>query len=119
MLYKLFRVTGEANKTVFDDGLISTVEEPKRIRAIIINVSTYNNNTIEGWIETNRILEIPDDCISTVDFTNTATYYRPTDKMFRIPIDEDIKPGMIFKIAINSGAAPTSIDGSYEYEHVS
>jgi len=119
MFYKLFRVTGEANKTIFDDGLISTVEEPKRIRAIIINVSTYNNNTIEGWIETTRILEIPDDCCSTADFTNTATYYRPTNKMFRIPIEEDIKPGMIFKIAVNSGAASTSIDGAYEYEHVS
>jgi len=119
MFYKLFRVTGEANKTIFDDGLISTVEEPKRIKAIIINVNSYNNNTIEGWIETNRILEIPDDCCSTIDSTNTATYYRPTNKMFRIPIDEDIKPGMIFKIAVKSGAAPTNIDGSYEYEHVS
>lgn len=118
MFYKLFRVTGEANKTIFDDGLISTLEEPKRIRAIIINVNTYNNNTIEGWIETTRILEIPDDCCSTHDFTNTATYYRPTDKIFRIPIEEDIKPGMIFKIAINSGSAPTNIDGAYEYEPV-
>ena len=118
MFYKLFRVTGEANKTIFDDGLVSTVEEPKRIRAIIISVSTYNANTIEGWIETNRILEIPDTCCATHDFTNTATYYPPTDKMVRIPIDEDIKPGMIFKIAINSGSSPTSLDGSYEYEHV-
>lgn len=118
MYYKLFRVTGEPNKTIFDGGLISTVEEPKRLRAIIINVNTYNNNTIEGWIETNRILEIPDDCCSTSDFTNTATYYRPTNKILRIPIDENIPPGMIFKIAIKSGALATSIDGSYEYETV-
>jgi len=116
MFYKLFRITGLSNKTVFDDGLISTVEEPKTLRAIIINVSNYNNNTIEGWIETNRILEIPDDCCSTIDSTTTATYYRPTNKMWRIPINEDIKPGMIFKIAIKCGAALTNIDGSYEYE---
>lgn len=117
MFYKLFRVTGEANKTIFDDGLISTTEEPKRIRAIIINVNTYNNNSIEGWIETTRILAIPDDCLCTIDTTNTATYYRPTNKMFRIPIEEDLKVGRTFKIAVNSGAAPTNIDGSYEYEH--
>lgn len=117
MFYKLFRVTGDANKTIFDDGLVSTVEEPKRIRAIIINVSTYNNNSVEGWIETTRILAIPDDCICTIDFTNTATYYRPTNKMFRIPIEQDLKPGMTFKIGINCGAALTNIDGSYEYEH--
>jgi len=119
MFYKLFRVTGEANKTIFDDGLVSTIEEPKKIRAILITVSTYNNNTIEGWIETNRILEIPDECCSTKDFTTTATYYPPTTKIIRIPIDEEIKPGMAFKIAINSGASPTSINGSYEYEKVS
>ena len=119
MFYKLFRVTGIANSTIYDGGLISTVEEPKRIKAILINVSNYNNNTIEGWIETNRILEIPDDCCSTIDSTGTATYYRPTTKMFRIPIDEEIKPGMIFKIAIRCGAALTNIDGSYEYEPIS
>ena len=119
MFYKLFRVTGSPNKTIFDDGLISTVEEPKRIRAIIINVNSYNNNTIEGWIETNRILEIPDDCCSTNDYLISASYFRPTNKMFRIPIDEEIKPGMIFKIAINCGAAVTNIDGSYEYEPIS
>jgi len=116
MLYKLFRVTGQANKTIFDAGLVSTIDEPKRIRAVIINVSTYNNNSIEGWIETTRILAIPDDCLCTIDFTNTATYYRPTQKMMRIPIDEVLTPGKTFKIAVNCGAAPTNIDGSYEYE---
>ncbi len=118
MFYKVFRVTGLANKTIFDGGLISTVEEPKRLRAIIITVDTYNDNTIEGWIETNRILEIPDDCLSTKDYLIAASYFRPTDKMFRIPIEENIAPGMIFKIAIKCGAAVTSIDGSYEYETV-
>ncbi|MQY80506.1 MAG: hypothetical protein GH151_15195 [Bacteroidetes bacterium] len=119
MFYKSFHVTGEANKTVFDDGLTSTIDEPKRIRAIIISVTTYNNNTIEAWIETNRILQIPDVCCATHDYLVAASYFRPTDKMFRIPIDEDIKPGIAFKIAINCGAVTTSIDGSYEYEHIS
>ena len=104
MFYKSFRVTGEANKTVFDDGLVSTVEEPKRIRAIIISVSTY------------RILEIPDEVCSTSDYLIAASYFRPTVKMYRIPIDENIKAGMTFKIAINCGAVVTNIRGSYEYE---
>ncbi len=119
MLYKVFRVTGEANKTIFDDGLVSTVEEPKRIRAIIISVNTYNGNTLEGWIETTRILQIPDVCCSTHDYLIAASYFRPTDKMFRIPIDEEIKAGLAFKIAINCGALTTNIDGAYEYEPVS
>jgi hypothetical protein len=118
MFYKSFRINGEANKTIFDDGLVSTVEEPKRIRAIIISVSTYNDNDIEGWIETTRILSIPDTCFATHDSTAAATYYRPTEKLLRIPIEEDLKPGLTFKIAIKCGALTTDIDASYEYEHI-
>lgn len=119
MFYKEFRLTGLANKTVFDDGLVSTVEEPKRIKAIIISVSNYNNNSIEAWIETTRILQIPDTCCATHDYLLAASYFRPTEKLLRIPVEEDIKPGMAFKIAIKCGSLTTNIDGSYEYEHVS
>lgn len=119
MLYKIFRITGEANKTIFDSGLISTVDEPKRIKAILINVSAYHTNTIEGWIETNRILEIPDDVCNTSDTSLAITGVISSNKLIRIPIEENIPPGMIFKIAINSGTEPTHIDGSYEYEKVS
>ncbi|MQY79610.1 MAG: hypothetical protein GH151_10535 [Bacteroidetes bacterium] len=118
MFYKSFRVTGQANKTIFDGGLISTVEEPKRIRAVLINVSAYHNNTIEGWIETTRILDIPDDICNTSDTSAAFTAVISTNKLVRIPIEEDIKPGMIFKIAINCGADISHIDGAYEYETV-
>lgn len=119
MFYKLFRVTGEANKTIFDSGLISTVEEPKRIRAILINCTAYHAATIEGWIETNRILEIPDDVCNTFDTSGAITAVISTNKLIRIPIEEDIPPGMIFKIAINCATDIVSIDGAYEYEKVS
>ncbi|GAI97517.1 unnamed protein product, partial [marine sediment metagenome] len=42
-----------------------------------------------------------------------------TNKIIRIPIDESIKPGMIFKIGINSGAIAANISGAYEYEPTS
>lgn len=118
MLYKAFRVTGESNKTIFDSGLVSTIEEPKRISAILINVSAYHNNTLEGWIETTRILSIPDDICNTSDTSLVITGVISTSKLIRIPIDQDITPGRIFKIAINCGADVTHIDGSYEYEPI-
>lgn len=118
MFYKLFRVTGEANKTIFDSGLISTVDEPKKIRAILINVTAYHASTIEGWIETNRILEIPDDVCNTFDTSLAITGVIASNKIIRIPIEENIPPGMIFKIAINCGTDVVSIDGSYEYEPI-
>lgn len=118
MFYKLFRVTGEANKTIFDSGLISTVDEPKKIRAILINVTAYHASTIEGWIETNRILEIPDDVCNTSDTSLVINGVIASNKIIRIPIEENIPPGMIFKIAINCGTDVVSIDGSYEYEPI-
>lgn len=119
MLYKSFSVTGDSNKTVFDSGLVSTVEEPKRIRAVIVSVSDWRANILEGWIETNRILEIPDLVLNTSHEYGAANAYPSTVKMLRIPIEEDIKPGMIFKIAINCGSNSTDLVGAYEYELVS
>lgn len=116
MLYKAFSVTGEANKTIFDSGLVSSLEEPKKIRAVIINVSEYRGNNLEGWIENVRILEINDLVLNTSSEYGGANAFQATNKLLRIPIDEVIKPGMIFKIAINSGAQETHIAGAYEYE---
>lgn len=119
MYYKAFIVTGQSNKTTFDDGLISTVEEPKRLRAVIISVSQWRTNVLEGWIETTRILEIPDLVLNTQEEYGAANAYPSTNKMLRIPIEEDIKPGRIFKIAINCGTNSSNIYGAYEYELVS
>ncbi|MBA7628010.1 hypothetical protein ES703_35480 [subsurface metagenome] len=110
MFYKSFSVTGVANVTTFDDGLISSVAEPKKIMAILISVSKWRNNNLEGWIETNRILEISDFVLNTSEDEGCGV------AIIRIPIDEIIKPGMIFKIAINCGATATNIFGAYEYE---
>lgn len=116
MLYKAFSVTGVANVTTFDSGLISTVEEPKKIKAVLINVSKYKANVLEGWIETSRILEIYDYVLVTSDDSGGAGAYAASGRIVRIPIDEVIKAGMIFKIAINCGATSTNIHGAYEYE---
>ncbi|MBA7575481.1 hypothetical protein ES708_17311 [subsurface metagenome] len=110
MFYKSFAVTGFVNVTTFDDGLISSIEEPKKIRAILISVSKYRGNILEGWIETNRILEIYDFVLNTYDYSAQPSSF------IRIPIDEVIKPGMIFKIAINCGSIQSNIHGAYEYE---
>jgi len=115
MFYKAFSVTGQNNKTVLDSGLISTVEVPKTIRAVLINVSAYQGNTVEGWIETNRILEIIDKVLNTEFVAAADTPYSSTTKIVRIPIEEPIPAGMIFKIGINSGATKTDISGAYEY----
>lgn len=113
MYYKRFAVDGVANQTELDAGLVSLVIEKKHISAILISTTEYQNNVIEGWIGTERILEIPDLMIDTDD--GLAQNARSTNKMMRIPIEHDIPEGQIFKIGIRCGAAPTNIRGSYEY----
>jgi len=114
MYYKRFAVDGVENDTVLDDGLVSLVIEKKRINAILIHCTEYQNNVIEGWIGTERILEIPDVVIDTYD--GSPQNLRSTTKMIRIPIEMDIPEGQIFKIGLRCGAAATNIRGSYEYE---
>ncbi len=116
MLYKSFTVEGIENKTVFDSGLISSIDEPKRLRAVIISVSEWQTNVLEGWIETNRILEIVDLVLNTQHEYGAANAYPSTTKLLRIPIEENIPPGMIFKIAIRCGTNASNIYGAYEYE---
>ena len=116
MFYKSFSVEGTANKTKFDSGLISSVDEPKRLRAILISVSQWRTNVLEGWIGTNRILEIVDLVLNTQHEYGSDNAYPSTVKLLRIPIEENIPVGMIFKIAIRCGTDASNIYGAYEYE---
>ncbi|MBA7608296.1 hypothetical protein ES703_15473 [subsurface metagenome] len=115
MFYKAFSVTGVGNKTTLDDGLVSTVDEPVTISAVLIDVSYYENNIIEGWIGTKRILEIMDKVLNCSYIHAAASSIYSTTRIVRIPIDYPILVGSIFKIGINCGAVPTDINGAYEY----
>ncbi len=119
MYYKGFTIVGVANETTADAGLVSLVDKPVRIRAILINVDTHEGSILEGWIGTDRILEIYDYVLDTQALAGADTPPLSAMKLIRIPIEEDLKPGQIFKIAINCGAAANDVFGSYEYEPVS
>ena len=116
MRYKDFSVTGDANDTVFDGGLTSTVVEPKKIRAILISVELYAGNHVEGWIGSQKIIDILDYVFNTHDVAAGDTPYPSTTKITRLPIEEDIEPGQTFVIGIRCGATDTDIFGAYEYE---
>jgi hypothetical protein len=115
MYYKRFSVTGVANVTTLDAGLVSLVGEKYRVNAILITISTYLNNVLEGWIGTERVLEIPDYVLDTFEL-NAATFNsRSVTKLIRIPIEMDIPEGQIFKIGVRCGAVANDIYGAYEY----
>lgn len=115
MDYQKFTATGVINTTVLDAGLYSTVEEPKRIDAVLLNISSHIGNTIEGWIGNERVLEVPDYIANTNALGAATLAFASTTKIVRLPIEKDIPPGQIFKIGVKSGAVANNLDGAYEY----
>jgi hypothetical protein len=114
--YKHFGVTGVINTTVLDGGIESTESEKVTIKAILISVSAYQGNLIEGWVEREKIVDLPDYLLNTHEAAGAANAYKSTVKMLRIPVDIVLDIGKIFKIGVNSGAIANNIFGSYEYE---
>lgn len=114
MYYKAFHVNALANVTTLDAGLVSKVENPVHLKAVIINTSAFEGNIIEGWIGNKRILEIYDYNLDTQEEAAAFTGLSVV-KMGRIPIEEDIPAGEIFKIGSNCGATGHHLYGAYEY----
>jgi len=115
MFYKEFAVTGTDNTTVLDEGLVSLVEKPVHVDAVIINTSAHEGNVIEGWIGTTRVLSIYDYCLDTQEATATDIGPFSSIKIGRLPVDLDIPPGQIFKIGIRGTGTASDIYGAYEY----
>lgn len=116
MRYQDFIVVGLANDTVLDGGLASTDVIPKTVKAILISVELYAANHIEGWIGTDKIIDVIDYVFDTFDIAAADTPYPSTTKLGRLPINEIIPVGETFKIGIRCGVTDTDIYGAYEYE---
>lgn len=118
MYYKAFNVTGVINVTTLDGGLMSTVEVPTRIRAVLINSSATEGNVIEGWIGTKRVLEIYDYNLDTQEETAGATAPLSQNKINRLPVEIDVPAGLSFKIGVNCGGVASNLFGAYEYDEL-
>lgn len=114
MFYKDFHVNAAANVTTYDAGLVSEVENPVHVNAIIINIDATEGNVIECWIGTKRVCSIYDYCLDTQEEAVAQAALSAT-KIGRLPIDIDVPPGQIFKVASRCGATGHHLYGAYEY----
>ncbi len=117
MYYKAFTVVGVINVTTLDGGLVSLTDKPKHIRAVIINTDTTEGNVIEGWIGTDRVLEIYDYNLDTQEDAGGTVAPLSSVKIGRLQVDLDIPAGQIFKIGVRCGAVANDLFGSYEYDY--
>jgi len=114
--YKDFAVTGVINSTVYDaPGLSSPEGEKRTLKAILINVSAYAGNLVEGWLEREKMLSIRDRVFNTSAETAAQAPFSAT-KIVRLEMDYEIPIGQTFTLAINSGGVATNLEGAYEYE---
>ena len=115
---KYFKVTGENNATVYDTGLSSSAEAPKRLKSILINVAAREGNKIQGWLEREKVFELPDALIDTQELTGADTFPLSMNALNEIPVGVDMPVGTTFKVAIDSGATKSDLYGAYRYEIV-
>ena len=113
-----FSVSGEANKVVYDDGLESSKENPKRLLSVLIQVSAYQGNDVQGWWEREKVFELPDYLIDTVEREGDAYQNKSFNRLNEIGVGYDIPVGSSFTVAISSGGTESDIRGAYRYEIV-
>jgi hypothetical protein len=82
----------------------------------MINVAAHEGNKIEGWLEREKVFELPDCLIDTQELTGADTFPLSYNKLNEIPIGVDMPVGTTFKIAINSGGTKSDLKGAYRYE---
>jgi len=114
MLYKAFHVNALATVTTLDAGLVSKVDAPVHVNAVIVNTSATEGNVIECWIGNKRVVEIYDYCLDTQEEAVAFTGFSVT-KIGRLPVDLDVPAGSTFKIGSNCGGVGHHLYGAYEY----
>ena len=117
--FKLFRITGQENTTAYDSGLASTKENPVRLLSILAQVDTYKDNDVQGWHEREKIFDIPDKLIDTVEEGSTDLIGKSFNRLNEIEVGFDVPAGSVFKAAIKCGATKSDLIGAYRYEIVS
>ena len=119
--FQLFRITGAANVITYDDGLKSTLAEPKRLIACHIQLEKHagsDDNEVQGYHERAKVFDIPEKlfpCCLTASVAPDKA--EPTSKA--IPVDLDIPAGEAFKVALKCAATYHVLRGAYEYEIIS
>lgn len=114
--FKHFKVTGVANATTYDDGLSSSKEAPKRLKGVLINVTKHTDQRVQGWLEREKVFEIPAFCIDTQELVATNKPPKTMNKLNEIPVGVDMAAGSTFKVAVECGATKIDLYGAYRYE---
>lgn len=114
--FQSFRITGIANATTFDSGLVSTGAEKKRLLSVLLQVSGIVSNDIQGWHEREKVFDAPDELLDTDESTGSTNTQKSYHRLNEIEVGKDLPVGEVFKVAIKCGATAKNLVGMYRYE---
>jgi hypothetical protein len=119
--FQLFRITGVANSTTYDDGLKSTAAEPKRLIACHVQMNDWaatDDNEVQGYHERAKVFDFPHHMFNRVPKDVEPAVQR-LELMSFAPVNLDIPEGEAFKVALKCAATAVDARGVYEYEIIS
>lgn len=119
--FQLFRITGQANKVKYDDGLKSTEAEKKKLIAVWAQLDKHagtDDNEFQGYHERAKVFDFPGKLIPD-QLTADVTHDVAEPRHLPIPVDIDLPAGETFKAAIKCAATAVNCRGVYEYEIIS
>jgi len=114
--FQHFTKTAVINTTTYADGISSSAEAPKRLKSVLINITTHSGDRVQGWLEREKVFDIPDYCIDTQELTGADTFPKSMNKINEIPVGVDMPVGSTFMVAVLCGGVATTIHGAYRYE---
>jgi len=116
--FKYFSKACVASTTTYADGITSSQEAPKRLKSVMININLHSGDKVQGWLEREKVFELPDYLIDTQQLTGADTFPKSMNKINEIPVGVDMPVGTTFKVALECGGVGATICGAYRYEIV-
>ncbi|MBA7495367.1 hypothetical protein ES702_05949 [subsurface metagenome] len=108
---------GTVSTTVYDDGLESSKENPKRLLSILAQVNEYKDDAyVEGWWEREKIFTLPVYLIDTIEEGTTEKIAKSMNRINEIEIGMDLPVGSTFKLAMRCGSDAVNFTGAYRFE---
>ena len=114
--YKKFAVISVASTEVLDSGLESTQTEPKTVVGVGLCVTDFAGNTIVGYVDQTKVLEIPDYMVHSYAAEATDTPPKSYANVQYYDLNIPLLQGQTFRVGISCGATNENLTGYYKYE---
>jgi len=115
--FQSLSASAAAGATDFDDGLRSTLENPKRLLSILIQGGKVPQagSMLQIWYEQEKIAEVPYSLIDNTVASNVVNMWS-LNRLNEIEVGFDIPVGAVVKVAIKAIGGIQDLVGAYRYE---